>query len=423
MVALSVLTVVVLRILTRSTTSWHEWAFFSDRSFADPGATWFVPHAEDPIAMRSGSLTSYPSNRAADRWVSEIRPRPRQAFRGTAATRIAVDPRLTHWSRAPIGLRYLSTRAVAIHSPWQCLRSTIERAGDIDREVPGRRVGRFVNEIRLPRRDPVRDGYLLAAAAWCILIAFRVVPGASDGRGWWSLPLPDPYKVHDYSALWGWWFTPPIAFPFYPLTLLPVDIFAAVWTGIMFAALGLLVGRWSVLALLIPFVWWELADANITLLLGLAVVVGFRYPAAWSFVAYAATKSAGEKKKRLPGQSCSAQADRRDRLWKLGFRVFRWRWRCPRRGSDLIESLALEARLYRRAAAAGGIGNAEVLAMLGDAAAAVRPTTRRRRAPSAASNPRRGASPLLLTAECWSPGRAGATPTRRRLSAPRRASQ
>jgi hypothetical protein len=134
------------------------------------------------------------------------------------------------------------------------------------------------------KRDPLRDGYILAATLWCVAIAAGLVDAASDGKGWWALPLPDPYLVTDYNQLRGFWFTPPVAFLFYPFTLLPLHVFEAVWTALQFAALGLMVGRWSALALLIPFVWWEISSANIALFIGLAVVVGFRYPAAWSFM-------------------------------------------------------------------------------------------------------------------------------------------
>jgi hypothetical protein len=134
------------------------------------------------------------------------------------------------------------------------------------------------------RLAAVRDGYILAASLWCFAIALGLVDAASDAKGWWMLPLPDPYLIHDYNALRGFWFTPPIAAVFYAFTLLPLTVFLAVWTGLQFLALGLMVGRWSALALLVPIIWWEISSGNIALFLGLAVWIGFRYPAAWSFV-------------------------------------------------------------------------------------------------------------------------------------------
>jgi hypothetical protein len=134
------------------------------------------------------------------------------------------------------------------------------------------------------RGTAIRDGYIVAAGAWCLAIALGAVTGAVDARYWWGSPLPDPYVVRDYALGYGFWFTPAIAFAMYPLTLLSWPVFAAVWTGLSFAALGILVRRWAVFALLVPVVWWEVRAGNIALLLGVAVVAGFRWPAAWAFV-------------------------------------------------------------------------------------------------------------------------------------------
>lgn len=136
---------------------------------------------------------------------------------------------------------------------------------------------------RLPH--PALAGFVVAAVLWCVAIAMGLLPeAAGDARGWWLYHLPDPYVITDYSKGVGLYFAPPLAFAFYPLTFLPWALFAAVWTGVTLAALGILAGRWAALALLIPFVWWEVSAANVALLVGLAVVVGFRYPATWAFI-------------------------------------------------------------------------------------------------------------------------------------------
>ena len=132
--------------------------------------------------------------------------------------------------------------------------------------------------------DPLRDGYILVAILWCLGIAFGMIDGASDARGWYRYRLPDPYEWTNYAALFGFYFTPPIAFAIYPLTLLPWTWFAAVWTGLMFAGLYGLTGRWSFLALWFPPVWWELHAANVNILIGLAAVTGLRWAPAWAFV-------------------------------------------------------------------------------------------------------------------------------------------
>ena len=99
-----------------------------------------------------------------------------------------------------------------------------------------------------------------------------------------SLQPAGPIQVRDYGLGEGFWFTPPIAFLFYPFTVLPWPFFAAALTGASLVALGYLAGRWAAIALLVPFVWWEISAANVNLLIGAAIVAGFRYPAVWSFV-------------------------------------------------------------------------------------------------------------------------------------------
>jgi len=133
-------------------------------------------------------------------------------------------------------------------------------------------------------RDPFVDAYLLVAVSWCSAIGLGLIGGATDARGWYEFTLPDPYAQRNYASGYGFYFTPPIALALYPLTLLPWSWFAALWTGLMFAALLALAGRWAALAVWFPPVLWELQAANINLLIALAAVLATRWPAAWSFV-------------------------------------------------------------------------------------------------------------------------------------------
>ena len=85
---------------------------------------------------------------------------------------------------------------------------------------------------------------------------------------------------------------------------------------------------------------------------------------------------------------------------------------------DLIESVGRKCEFMRRAIEAGRDrqrrGGQRPLRGAGGRREAARPTTPSRRAPSAASRPS-PSSPrrCCARAACWSPGRAGATPTRR----------
>ncbi len=68
-----------------------------------------------------------------------------------------------------------------------------------------------------------------------------------------------------------------------PLTHLPWMLFMAIWTGLLIGAVRYLTGpRLFAAGVLLATV--EVAGGNISLLLAVAIVVGFRWPAAWAFV-------------------------------------------------------------------------------------------------------------------------------------------
>ena len=139
---------------------------------------------------------------------------------------------------------------------------------------------------------------LLAIAGVSALVAFVVAviasgparsPFALDGFGfdsasYWGLRSPlypgpgtdDGYGFYRYS---------PVFMPVMMLFgALPWPVFAVSWIGIQAAAFVWLAGdhRWQALAF-VP-VLFELYLGNIHLLLAVAVVLGFRWPAAWAFV-------------------------------------------------------------------------------------------------------------------------------------------
>jgi hypothetical protein len=66
--------------------------------------------------------------------------------------------------------------------------------------------------------------------------------------------------------------------------ILSFDAFVAIWRGILLAALVYLAGPFTVFVLFLPPVASEINAGNIQILLALAIVAGFRNPAAWAFV-------------------------------------------------------------------------------------------------------------------------------------------
>jgi hypothetical protein len=69
-----------------------------------------------------------------------------------------------------------------------------------------------------------------------------------------------------------------------PLTVLPWPAFHAIWVGLLLGAIVLLAGPFAIFLLVNPIVLFELQAGNIHTLLAVAIVAGFRYPAAWAFV-------------------------------------------------------------------------------------------------------------------------------------------
>jgi hypothetical protein len=66
---------------------------------------------------------------------------------------------------------------------------------------------------------------------------------------------------------------------------LPWQAFVAVWTAILIGAARFLTGpRLLVAGLLFPFSAMEIAGGNVSLILAVAIAVGFRWPAAWAIV-------------------------------------------------------------------------------------------------------------------------------------------
>jgi hypothetical protein len=80
---------------------------------------------------------------------------------------------------------------------------------------------------------------------------------------------------------------PPFALLLAPFTLLPWPVFVAGWYLLLAAALVYLGGgrlRDTLILAAFPPVALNFADGNIHLFMAAAVVVGFRYPAAWAFM-------------------------------------------------------------------------------------------------------------------------------------------
>ncbi len=108
-----------------------------------------------------------------------------------------------------------------------------------------------------------------------------------DATSWWTIDLSDLYGRAEQSLTTDGAFrmAPVLAWLMYPLTLLPWGPFIAVYVGLNVGAVAILGRRWTpVLLVAFPPVLLELVNANIHLLMALAIWAGMRWPAAWVFI-------------------------------------------------------------------------------------------------------------------------------------------
>ena len=139
-------------------------------------------------------------------------------------------------------------------------------------------------------------GLVVAVAMWVLVIlgsdptfdATEPFSGrfvtAQDARSYYGLDLADLYAGRtNWNTIGAYPYSPAFAQLVYPLNLLPWPVFVAAWTTLLLAAVFFLTGpRLLLLGLVLGAM--EIAGGNISLLLTVAIVAGFRYPWTWAFV-------------------------------------------------------------------------------------------------------------------------------------------
>ena len=122
------------------------------------------------------------------------------------------------------------------------------------------------------------------AMAWALWRIYTV-PWGGDGYGYWlAWRRPELYPVA-WNGPHAYVYSPAFAQLTYPLTLLDWPSFYIVFAGLSAGAVVLALGPvWGPLAFAAFYPAWQDAwVGNIHNFMLLAVVVGFRYPAAWAF--------------------------------------------------------------------------------------------------------------------------------------------
>jgi hypothetical protein len=134
----------------------------------------------------------------------------------------------------------------------------------------------------LRRRRRLLDRALRVAFVVVLLLftIFRPIP-AGDAHAYWAVDLANPYS-RPIATTDAFTYPPPAALFFSLLGHLPFEVFEAIWTLLIGAALLWLTGPFALLFLVIPVVASDLYLGNIHVLLGAAVVGSLRRPGLWA---------------------------------------------------------------------------------------------------------------------------------------------
>jgi hypothetical protein len=143
--------------------------------------------------------------------------------------------------------------------------------------------------LRLGRGRALRDGLIVGGLFFLgyvfVVLAPQVQTFGFDARAYWGFPRPDPYVSGEAVNGVGVYRYSPVFLPLLAaLSQLPWWQFLWLWTALLAGTAWWLGGRWPFLVFAFPPVALELYHGNIHLLLAAAIVLGFRYPAAWAFV-------------------------------------------------------------------------------------------------------------------------------------------
>ena len=127
-----------------------------------------------------------------------------------------------------------------------------------------------------------------ALAAGALVSAGRAAgafwPVGNDAHAYWAARLERPYAHALAGNVDAFLYSPALLHAVQPMTLLPFEPFLGAWTLVSVVALVYVAGPLTLLVVLAPPVWLELVVGNVNLLMAAAIVIGFRFPAAWAFV-------------------------------------------------------------------------------------------------------------------------------------------
>lgn len=142
--------------------------------------------------------------------------------------------------------------------------------------------------IPLPRLIRTRLAMDAVIVAGIVLVVFRLLNlfpwnlNELDFHAYWESRDVINYGAYSPYLIGAFLYSPAFAHVIAPLTALPWQVFAGLWTAILVGAYVWMTGRWALLLLFSPAVALEIYLGQIDILIAAAIVIGFRYPAAWA---------------------------------------------------------------------------------------------------------------------------------------------
>jgi hypothetical protein len=143
-------------------------------------------------------------------------------------------------------------------------------------------VGIFPISARILR--PARDGAIVACVGLAIIHLLGRTNVGVDAHTYWSANPLDPYGATAPATADAYFYSPAFTQFLWPMHTLTWEWFSAIWTLLLLAALVWQAGLWTAPVLLLVPALSDLTVGNIHLLLGAAILLGFRSPWTWSLV-------------------------------------------------------------------------------------------------------------------------------------------
>jgi hypothetical protein len=132
----------------------------------------------------------------------------------------------------------------------------------------------------------LRDGFVILAALFVLVRLLSIKPWADsvDAYAYWTTRDVVFYDDAATGRIGSYLYSPAFAQVLAPLVWLPLAAFTAIWTAINSATVWFLLRRWALPSLLFVPIAFEVVSGNVHLLYAAAIVVGFRWPAAWALM-------------------------------------------------------------------------------------------------------------------------------------------